>query len=605
MEDEHYIPSDAAKTFGHCKIDWLITDFCLHTTPKYWIIRSPDFEVNVPQETKWCFTIEPISDITNYMASLKLSRSSNDSGPKSVSVNLRAQFTGSGPKHINLGDKLFTFKNGDAHCISLETIAHLYKELKPFESETLTIVCEMIIYGDRLDERFPECLDPEINLLSDNLMNLYKSKEYYDTKLVFSDGIILAHRAILSARSTVLNDIIYKILNESDAEGEDKDECCMVIHLPEKLDYKGMKITVAYLYSGDLKHVLEEPSNFIYDCVQFLGRDEIVDYYVPDMLTLRSSVDVHQFKYEMFLPNFSREWDYLLSLVCDIDDCGSMYQLRLYPEKHKQTDWFNFYTQVSIKPTVARLEFAVADTHNCLFFKTKFLIRFGEDQHANTKYDKILIGRSMKTCPEESNFKIIINISLSTLETNSHIDQQIINFHDCFNENIYLAYLSVELGDLLMNDYTDLLVCNNEHYFAVHKCIVACRSQFFTDKLKTLKGDEIIEVSNMGVRTFRILLCYLYTGDTILTHDIDDTMGLYKAAITINLPSLKSYCSDKLMFKIVLNEIVACRVMKIAEDHEDKDLRERIINYWFNKNIIYPHIYQSPDFEDARACIHC
>lgn len=600
--DDHMccIPSVAAKTFGHCKINWLISDFCLQTSKMGWKIRSPEFTINGYEETKWVLILQPKSNTKNYKVQLILERSVNDSGPESVSVNFRAHYKFRCP---HAQDKLFSLEKGSAYIMSFGGILCLYEQLKPFKTDTVAILCKMIVYSDCEDGRFSVCSDPGIKLLSDNLYNLYTSGENYDTMLMLTDDVILAHRAVLTARSTVLSDLIYHEQYQSDLNEEFEDDNCMIVELPSILDSVGMRQTLAYLYSGDVRHVLGKPSYSIYQIAVFLKLSDIIECYLPDRITLRSSLDTQNFAYELLFPDFRGDYEHTFSLECETNDCSTLYHLRLDPKTQNETDCYHFFTTIFEKPMNACLDVAVSDSHDNLYLETRSLIH-ADDICKKVIYDKLLKRRFVETDDAE-NLKLIINICFTTGECSSFIEDQIINFTDCFRDT-HWENLSLDMEDALMGDYTDLLIYNNGVYLPVHKCIVACRSQFMTCKLKTSEEGEVVVISDIDPETLRILIFYLYTG-AVTDVDDDDFIELYKVAIAMELPSLKNICSDRLKSCLKFNESIICRVMKIAEENDDKTLKDSVLNYWFNccPCMQYIHGNLSHTFEDASACRNC
>lgn len=593
------------KLFGNCAVEWRINKFSLQTFKKKWLIQSPEFSVNgyehrgkTPllcgyEETKWRMNLQSklVNDRNFVLFSLR--RSAIDSGPKYIQLNVKICFRISKEKYICSNDKVLSLKNGSLYEVCLGSIESMFSKMHRSD-DLLAIVCHMIVYSNRpsTSTEFGECSHAGLKLLSKNMLDLYTSAQNFDTKFIIHDNVILTHKAILWARNEYLSSMI------GEEEGDDEFKI-LKWTVGESIDYKAARKVLAYLYTGDIRHVLEEPSFAIYHCASFLEISEIETHYKPDWLTLESTIDFEEYLYTL------RGYECIKSLFswhCETKESMKTYELRFYPKSDSSEGYIPLFTKTFATSMLARLEFhfVYQIVHSCSTY-------FINDGDMFVNMDKIVNGVARKLVfnddtPEVNELRI-------NLKLTAGIKTSFVGYHtsvsvSLINEDFYYERLSSDLEFLLDGGpFADTVIDNNGTFFWVHKCILASRSRLFSDILITNEEGEAIVVSNIDPHIVSVILTYIYSG---LLSDVmdDDVIEVYKAAVIANFLQLKSMCSDWLKLSSKTNGNIRCRALRIAEKYKDSSLMKSVLDSLFERQNVFLSL-SLHSFRDVNACSHC
>lgn len=582
------------KLFGNCGVEWRIDKFSLQTFGEKWLIQSPEFSVNGYTETKWCMNLRSklVSDRNFVLFSLR--RSAKDSGPKYIQLNVKICFRISEAKYICSNDKVLSLKNGSEYEVCFGSIESLFSKMYRSD-DLLAIICHMIVYSNRTITEFGECSHAGLKLLSKNMLDLYTSAQNFDTKFIIRDNVILTHKAILWARNEFLSSMI------GDEEDDDDEEEFKIVKwtFNDRLDYKAMRKVLAYLYTGDIRHVLEEPSFAVYHCASSLEISEIETHYEPDKLILQSTIDFEEYLFTMSGYEFENS---LLSWHCDTKESTKTYRLLFYPKRDSSEGYIPLFTKTFVTSMLARLEFYFVNP--IINLCTMYLISDGD---VLVNMDKIIIGIATKLVSSHNTIEVHelrINLKLSAGIKISYVDAHSSVSVSCINGDFYYERLSTDLEFLLDGGpFADTVIDNNGTFFWVHKCILGSRSRLFSDILTTNEEGEAVVIPNIDPHIVSVILTYIYSG--ILSDVIDDeVIEVYKAAVMVNFPQLKSMCSDWLKLTSKTNGSIRCRALRIAEKYKDSSLMKSVLNHLFERqNIVLSLSLQS--FQDVNTCRHC
>lgn len=582
------------KLFGNCGVEWRINKFSLQTFTKKWLIQSPEFSVNGYEETKWCMNLRSKLASDKNLVLFSLRRSAIDSGPKYIQLNVKICFRISKEKYICSNDKVLSLKNGSQYEVCFGSIESLFSKMYRSD-DLLAIVCHMIVYSNHracASTEFGECSHAGLKLLSKNMLDLYTSAQNFDTKFIIHDNVILTHKAILWARNEYLSAMI--------GEEEDDDEFKILNwSVGDRLDYKAARKVLAYLYTGDIRHVLEEPSFAIYHCASFLEISEIETHYEPDRLILQSTVDFEEYLYT--IRGYECE-NSRLSWHCVTKESMKTYQLRFYPKSGSSGCYIPLFTKTFVSSMLARLEFHFLNQTVHLF--TTYFINDGD---IFVNMDRIVNGVARKLVSSDNTIEVTelrINLKLSADIKTSYVDKHSSVSVSCMNEDFYYERLSTDLEFLLDGGpFADTVIDNNGTFFWVHKCVLASRSRLFSDILTTNEEGEAVVVSNIDPHIVSVILTYIYSGFLSDVMD-DDVIEVYKAAVIANFLQLKSMCSDWLKLSSKTNGNIRCRALRIAEKYEDSSLMKSVLDHLFERQMTFLSL-SLHSFQDVNTCRHC
>ncbi|GFS33014.1 speckle-type POZ protein-like B [Nephila pilipes] len=140
--------------------------------------------------------------------------------------------------------------------------------------------------------------------------------------------------------------------------------------------------------------------------------------------------------------------------------------------------------------------------------------------------------------------------------------------------------LKDDLKDLYIDGIlSDFKLCSPTETFSVHKSILSARSPVFramlTHETKE-KSSNKVEISDVDSDTLRRMILYMYTDVLEETH-WEDVSKLYIAADKYEIPALRSQCSS--ILKNELDSINACRILILADIHQDLDLKQFVQDF--------------------------
>ncbi|CAL1279665.1 unnamed protein product [Larinioides sclopetarius] len=149
------------------------------------------------------------------------------------------------------------------------------------------------------------------------------------------------------------------------------------------------------------------------------------------------------------------------------------------------------------------------------------------------------------------------------LTPKSHVDKLLNDFKD--------AYQHQELTDI------ELVVGGRA--IRAHKFVLQARSPVFRNMFEheleeTTAGT--IQIDDVDYTALQALIWYLYTA-AVLKLPYDDLCDLYEAADKYQVSSLQKQCSE--ILKSSLSSDTACRVLVLADMHNDSFLRQQAVDY--------------------------
>ncbi|GBM98347.1 Protein maternal effect lethal 26 [Araneus ventricosus] len=149
----------------------------------------------------------------------------------------------------------------------------------------------------------------------------------------------------------------------------------------------------------------------------------------------------------------------------------------------------------------------------------------------------------------------------------SHVDQMVRDYLH--------AYQREELTDI------ELVV--EDKTIKAHKFVLQARSPVFRNMLEHKLSETTqgaIQINDVDFQVLQALIWYLYTAD-VLTLPFADVCDLYEAADKYQVSSLQKECAE--ILKSFLSEDTACRILVLADMHNDQFLRKEAIDYiWRN-----------------------
>ncbi|GBM23314.1 TD and POZ domain-containing protein 3 [Araneus ventricosus] len=144
----------------------------------------------------------------------------------------------------------------------------------------------------------------------------------------------------------------------------------------------------------------------------------------------------------------------------------------------------------------------------------------------------------------------------------------------------------------LLNDFknayqhqelTDIELVVGERTIRAHKFVLQARSPVFRNMFKheleeTTAGT--IQIDDVDYTVLQALIWYLYTA-VVLKLSYDDLCDLYEAADKYQVHSLQKECAE--ILKSSLGADTACRILVLADMHNDSLLRQQTVDYiWRN-----------------------
>ncbi|CAF2989338.1 unnamed protein product, partial [Rotaria sp. Silwood2] len=159
-----------------------------------------------------------------------------------------------------------------------------------------------------------------------------------------------------------------------------------------------------------------------------------------------------------------------------------------------------------------------------------------------------------------------------------------------------LKHLSSDFGDLLnRSNLSDCLLKINDTYMAVHRCVLAARSNTFSaimsgnnsrldpdikKGLETFVKDDklIISIGKTSLETMKQVIIFMYTAKCQL--DERNAYGLLDAAGRYDIKSLKEYTSQFLVNDIKIDNVL--KYLGIAYKYDSKLLTQKCIDYFID-----------------------
>ncbi|GBO05359.1 Speckle-type POZ protein [Araneus ventricosus] len=142
---------------------------------------------------------------------------------------------------------------------------------------------------------------------------------------------------------------------------------------------------------------------------------------------------------------------------------------------------------------------------------------------------------------------------------------------------------------------TDFQSRIGEEAFLAHWPIVSARSPVFHTMLKSdmlEKETGVVDVEGIDSKTFRRLMCFIYTATFDRDMDCEDIANLYAAADRYSVVSLKRICSSILKSYISVDNW--CYLLIFSELHQDDELKHVVEFFIFTH---YEDIIHSCDWK--------
>ncbi|GBM11922.1 TD and POZ domain-containing protein 1 [Araneus ventricosus] len=135
------------------------------------------------------------------------------------------------------------------------------------------------------------------------------------------------------------------------------------------------------------------------------------------------------------------------------------------------------------------------------------------------------------------------------------------------------------------NIQCDVKLSVDTETFPAHWFILSARSPVFRAMFKSdmkEKAKERIDIEDLKPDTVRRMLLYMYT-DTLEEFQWETACALYTAADKYEILALKDKCSTFLKTNLSLTN--ACKVLVLADLHQDKDLKSIIQNFILKRDV--------------------
>ncbi|CAL1279664.1 unnamed protein product [Larinioides sclopetarius] len=145
----------------------------------------------------------------------------------------------------------------------------------------------------------------------------------------------------------------------------------------------------------------------------------------------------------------------------------------------------------------------------------------------------------------------------------SHVDQLLIDFKNAF-EHEELTDINLVAGDKIIK----------AHRFVLRTRSPVFKQMFEHNLAETTEGT--IQIDDVNYAILQALVSYLYSA-TVLKLPFDDLCDLYEAADKYQISSLQKECAE--MLTCFLSVDTACRVLVLADMHNDSFLRQEAVDY--------------------------
>lgn len=527
----------AQRKFGFCKIIWKIEHFCLVTCPKNWVLSSPEFSVRDPYYTAWMLVLKQKKNRSDgsCVITASLKRLDNDPGPEVIRANWKISILNGEYNKHNYPENEFHFHKATSHEVNVQIMAEVLKEFKPFDMDVLYIECQLIVSYDYA--KFTTSIEQGIKLLSEDMFRFFLSKNINDVSLKIKDKFVAAHKAILGARNPTFA-TIFK--NQPEGIGS------IDMFLPF-INIDALEKVVAYLYSGNLQTVIGKPSVSIYECASILEISEVLDYYEPDNLTIRSSVEPTEFTLVWFVREFeSLNQEFILSPSFTEARSGTTWRLRLLPKGAENYNGFiSVYGEIIDGMTALNVSFeiAISDAKNNFFCHRKAqksmkfcgILGFGDFVSRDYLKNNSLL--------ESGVLRIVYKVQMSTKAPKTVCESSSISIVTTNTPTEALKLFSEEMANMFVEgNFSDaVMICENR-LFKVHKCIFASRSDTLSKIIwEKLRNETEIEVLYIKPDALNIILLYIYCG-TIPDYSYEIIRDVYRNAEHFNMYGLMNKC---------------------------------------------------------------
>ncbi|CAG9811141.1 unnamed protein product [Chironomus riparius] len=128
----------------------------------------------------------------------------------------------------------------------------------------------------------------------------------------------------------------------------------------------------------------------------------------------------------------------------------------------------------------------------------------------------------------------------------------------------------------------DFLVQIEDHDFPVHKFLLVARSPTLAEIFKTNPEVENLNLVDISVETFGIILKFLYT-DELPGDDATNILHLFAAAGQLKIEELKDFAAMKMINQI--NEDNATEVLNLSNKYENQMLRKKAFDVIRDKHL--------------------
>ncbi|CAG9811145.1 unnamed protein product [Chironomus riparius] len=184
-------------------------------------------------------------------------------------------------------------------------------------------------------------------------------------------------------------------------------------------------------------------------------------------------------------------------------------------------------------------------------------------------------------------------------ETNQQLRKLSISSFD-FNPNLDTKLTSKidsnsKITNFLKTDQTfmDFKIIIKDHEFPVHKIVLAAQSPTFAELFNVNPAVEYLNLVDISVETFEIILKFLYT-DELPGDNGTNFLHLFSAAGQFKIEELKEFAAIKLINHIDAES--ALEVLNFSEKYEHEELRQAALNIMKNK---YPEVELIDFVEDS------
>ncbi|KAL7013204.1 hypothetical protein ACKWTF_015260 [Chironomus riparius] len=366
-----------------------------------------------------------------------------------------------------------------------------------------------------------------------------------------------------------------------------KIESCMITKVPKGLSTYFINLKVLHINASKLKKITKNDLTEYKNLEKFICTDNEVDYLPFDLFEDLKNLEFIDFsgnKLKIIDPNIFDGLDKInhinLRRNPNYTKCFSIYpayvpNATLDGLKTQLYDKFLFDSQ-NLKTLLSQFKQKIQEIR-----------AYEENQRSATS--------AFKTTQELKALASKLNLENQQLKDSNAKLKTDFEYEKLKNAKLLLNFqkgIFFDLSALIQNDATkDFQITIDDHEFSVHKFLLIARSPTLAELLKNNSEVENLNLVDISVDIFKIILKFLYT-DELPGDDGTNFLLLFAAAGKLKIEELKDYSAGKIVAQV--NADNAFEVFKLGYKYNHGRLRERAFEEIKKK---YPKI----EFKDEWA----